>query len=354
MRIAACDPDAFYPLRSLVAGPFDNLEELSAIERFVRTVVLHDEIIMEFTPWPYQPELDEGFTEEEKEAGGRSVITGVGPVLTGYDFFTERTGPQSVPEIELSPALIDAAARFANAGEGNVYFKAHVDYLKRLLGVVVDGGSILICSGFGQQVVTTAQQYPTDLFQELDRDWQRYAEEIAHEGLGLLVPPVLGIVLTRCARRDAIPTVIRDLRDEWAPARRRVWDLLDCLRASRTLGEALRIREELSAASRLFSPVATDADTHPIRVFWELLTAAVAGATIAELSGGNPSVGAATNTVGQIARTLPALAREFGPAIFGRGAFDLARKIRRGTAQVEFGALSRLLSDTERQKLGLG
>jgi len=145
-KIAACDPDAFYPLRNLVAGPFDNLEDLPHIERLLRTAVLHDEIVMELTPHPHDPEMDEELTEEEQQAGGRAVIVAVGPVLTGYDFFTDRTGPPPpVPEIELSPALLETASQFANAGEGNVYFKAHVDYLKRLLGIVEQGGSVLLC-----------------------------------------------------------------------------------------------------------------------------------------------------------------------------------------------------------------
>jgi hypothetical protein len=48
MSVAVCDPDAFYPLRSLVAGPFNDLRDLIEVERFVRTVVLHDEISMGF------------------------------------------------------------------------------------------------------------------------------------------------------------------------------------------------------------------------------------------------------------------------------------------------------------------
>jgi hypothetical protein len=44
MSVAVCDQEAFYPLRSLVAGPFTDLRELIEVERFVRTVVLHDEI----------------------------------------------------------------------------------------------------------------------------------------------------------------------------------------------------------------------------------------------------------------------------------------------------------------------
>jgi hypothetical protein len=352
VRIAACDPDAFYPLRSLVQGPFYNLEELSAIERFLRTVVLHDEIVMEFPPNPYDPETDHELTEEEKQAGGRAVIVAFGPVLTGYNFFTERSGPQPVPEIDLSPALLETASQFANAGEGNVYFKAHVEYLKRVLGVVEQGGSVLLCDEFGQQAVETAQQYPEELFRQLDVDWQRYAQEAEQDGLGFLVPPVLGIVLTRCARRDAIPTVIRDLRNEWATAREKVWNLLDTLRRSQTLGEASEIRKALSNASRQFSSVATEGNTRPVRVFWDILAAAVSGAAIAQLSSGKPVIGAATSTVAQVARSLPSLAREFGPTLFGRGAFDLARRVRREASKVEFDALSRLLSDHEKRKLG--
>src|SRR5206468_285852 len=107
-----------------------------------------------------------------------------------------------------------------------------------------------------------------------------------------------------------------------------VWDLLDSLRTCRTIGEAREIENELLEASRLFSPDITDVDTRPIRVLWEIMASPVSGAATAQLSGGNPVMGAVTNAIGQVARSLPALAHEFGPAIFGRGAFDLARRVR--------------------------
>lgn len=354
MRTATCDPEAFYPLRRLVSGPFDSIEELAAIERLVRTVLLHDEMLMELSPLPDDPET-EAERELRDDAGqwaGRIVIAGIGPILTGYDFFTDRTGPQPVPDIELTAALIETASRHANADEGNVYFNAHIEFLKRVLGIVEQGGSALLCGDFGQQAITTARRYPELRFQQLDQDWQHYARQIEDDGLGLLIPPVLGVVLTRCARRDAIPTVIRDLREEWAGARKKVWHLLDALRTSRTLAEAVEIRKGLADASRLFCADATEVDTRPVRVLWEILAAAVAGAGVAALSGGNPAIGAATNTLGQVARAVPALAHEFGAAIFGRGAFDLARKVRRAVSQVELDALPRLLTEAERRGLG--
>jgi hypothetical protein len=337
----------------LVNGPFEDLGELPAIERFVRTVVLHDEIVMEGALLPFDPVAEEELSEEER-IYPRSVIVALRPSLDGYDFFKNDLGPRSEPgpEIDLSPALLETAARFANADDG-AYYRAHVDQLKRLLNVVEQGGSVLLCGEYGQEVVATAGRYPGELFRELDNNWQSYACDVERDGLGFLVPPVLGIVLTRCARRDAIPAVIRDLRDEWSDARKKVWNMLAALRKSRTLHEALKIRKELGVASRLFSPEAAEADTQPVRALWEILASASAGAAIAKLSGGKPAIGAATGAVNQIARSLPVLAHDFGPILFGRGALDLAKKVRRETARIELDALPSLLGDAENQKLGL-
>jgi hypothetical protein len=46
------------------------------------------------------------------------------------------------------------------------------------------------------------------------------------------------------------------------------------------------------------------------------------------------------------------LAREFVPALFGRGAFDLAKSVQRGVAKIQIDALPSLLRDGEKQKLG--
>ena len=74
-RVAVFDPEAFYPFRSLVKGPLSDLSELQAIERFIRALVLHDEMAMEVEPFPYQEEENE-WTEEETKAGTRNVYHG--------------------------------------------------------------------------------------------------------------------------------------------------------------------------------------------------------------------------------------------------------------------------------------
>jgi hypothetical protein len=349
MKTAVCDQEAFYPLRNLVEGPFRSVEDLTIIERLLRAVVLHDEIVMEFTPLPYDED-----TETTDEHGHRYNIVALGPVLTGYDFFSIHSGPRpAVPNLDLSADLLQVASTFANAGEGNAFFRAHVDHLKRVLAVAEQGGSVVLESDFCRHAIARVEQYPEALFRNLDQEWQNYAQQMQEDGLRLLVPPVLGIVLTRCARRDAIPAVISDLRNEWTDARLKVWELLDSLRCCRSLREAVEIRNELARASRLFSPETSEADTAPIRALWEVLGGAVAGAVTGTLLGGNPLIGAATGAVGHGVRTLPGIAREFGPVLFGRGALDLAKRVRGGAAKTELDALPALLSDAERRDLGL-
>ena len=183
-------------------------------------------------------------------------MVAIGPVLRGYDFFTERrrTREPECPDIPLSPALIAVAREFSNADEENVYYKAHIEYLQRIVSVVQKGGSALLAGEFGSAAIGASTRFPAQLFENLDQDWQQFAQEVEVGELGFVVPPVLSIILSRCARREAIPIIIKDLREEWADARTKVWDLMDQLKVVRTVGEALKIQQELAAASRLLSP----------------------------------------------------------------------------------------------------
>lgn len=354
MSVAVCDQKAFYPFRSLVNGPLTDLSELTKVERFVRTVVLHDEISMVLEPWPYDSYSEREFTEEEQRRGVRNVIVGIGPVLTGYDFFNDKLGVgEPMPDIMLSPALIEAARKYSNAEEGNVYYRAHIDYLRRIVGLVQKGGSALLAGEFGSAAIEASSKYPERLFENLDRDWQQFAREVDSGKIRFIVPPILSIILTRCARRNAITDVLKDLRYEWADARAKVWALLDQLKTVRTVRDMRKIKQELAAASLLMSPMQNAIDTRPLRVLWGLIAGSVAGAATAMISGGHPNIGAAIGAVGAASSSVPPLINELGPALFGRGAFDLARRVQHETLCGEYDALTRLLTDAEKRKLGL-
>jgi hypothetical protein len=77
----------------------------------------------------------------------------------------------------------------------------------------------------------------------------------------------------------------------------------------------------------------------------------VAGAVIEAFSADKPIVGAIVGAIGSAARSTSTLLQEFGPALFGRGAFDLARRVRRETSKVEFDAIARHVSDEEKEDL---
>jgi hypothetical protein len=215
------------------------------------------------------------------------------------------------------------------------------------------GGSLLLAEDGMKGAPEGDRAFPDALFTNLDESWREYALDVESGGFGFVVPPILGIILTRCARREAIPTVLIDLRNEWMSARRKVWRLLRSLKSCALLSEALEIKNELTTAAQLFAPEKSELDTHPIRILWDITSSLAAGAAIAAISGGSPVVGAVTGGVGQMARSAPSLVREFGPALFGKGAFDLAKRIRRAALGVDPRALERILSSSERQQLGL-
>jgi len=324
--------------------------ELAAAERFIRAVVLHDEICMELEPWPYEAEADPGFTDEEKAAGVRSVMVAIGPTLDGFDFFSVPGRAETTPSIQLSPALIETARKFSQAEPGNPHYKAHVKYLQRLATVVAGGGSALVSGKFGRTAIKRAAEYPDKLFETLDAQWQDFARRATEGDIGLAAPPLLSILLTRAAKREAIPTVLSDLRDEFADARRKVWQLLAELKDARTVEDAQRIKKQLATASELMSPASIDLAARPGRVLWNLVGSAVGGGATAVMSGGDPLIGAATGAVRAVGSAVP-LAGDFGRVLFARGAVDLARRVRRETLKVEYAALARHLTKAELAKL---
>ena len=221
-----------------------------------------------------------------------------------------------------------------------------------LAGHLESGGSVLVADA-AMTDLEQEKDRPEALFSELDSAWQQYANDAVNDGFGLLTPPVLGIVLTRCSNRAAIPSVLKDLRNEWFLARKKAWELLDALRTCSSLAQGIEIRSELAEASKLFSPQASEFDTRPVRVFWDITSGIAAGAAIGALSGGKPLIGAVTGGVGQLARSAPSILHEFGPALFGRGAFDLARRVRRAVSGIERDALRRIVTSSEGRNLGI-
>jgi len=143
--VAIFDPHAFYLFRRLVQGVLHNSNELQDIERFVRAIVLHDEMSMILEPLPYDPLADEEMSTNEP--GARNIIVGMGPVLSNYEgLLSIAKNLKPLSEEKFSSTLRDIAAEFSNAPPGNPYYKAHIEFDGKILAVSKDGGSI-ICEG---------------------------------------------------------------------------------------------------------------------------------------------------------------------------------------------------------------
>lgn len=348
-RVAVCDAEAFYPFRALVQGPLFDAGSFARIERFIRGVVLHDEMAMELEPHP-----DPGEVEDDRPLP-RNVVVAYGPTLNGYEeIVRSQVGEWSEPTSTLSDQLLQLAAHFSEAGPGNVYYKAHLDFIGRLLDVVRSGGSVICDGRVGDAAIGIATQVPTELFADLDRDWAEYVRSADAGDVGLIIPPLLTIVLHRAASREAIPEVVRDLRDELAEARRKIWSLVDRLRTVQTLQEAHDIGRELRAASAMMSPK-TEASDPPVRVFWDLFGAAAEGALDGAAAGGDPIRGAASAVVRAAVVKAVRSGKRLTATVFRRGAFDLGRRVRRDLLRAEppLAVLARLLSDAERERLGV-
>ena len=168
------------------------------------------------------------------------------------------------------------------------------------------------------------------------------------------MPPILNIILTRCKKRDNIPDNLKLLREEWTDARKKIWKLLRKLRNAQTLKEAHLIQQELTDASKHFSPLSQQINFSPVRIIWDLFAEGAGGAINSALSGGDPAIGALAAAWRKVSTNLARSGKQFGKLLFGRGAFDLARRVRKEVMNsCPKNNLSKLLTQSEKDALGL-
>lgn len=342
--VAVFDPDAFYPFRALVQGPFDRLEDLPRLERFFRAIILHDEMRMAIEPSP-----DPGHDEDDEEIGpeGRNVIFAFGPILSGYeDLFVSPIDPKRKIEITLCPELLNLAEELSRGEGENPYYQAYVEYFQQLIEVLGSSGSV-ICEGeAAERAELLGNQYPEKLFGSLDADWQRMAREIDTGRFGPMLPPIVALVLQRAQIREAIPVILRDLRDELTTARTSVWNAIRRLKSALTVSEMSDALRELDAASHALSVLSGDNRSSSGRVWWEIIGGAI-GAAATSITGA--IIGGALGPI------VTGAGDRLTSSLLSRGAVDLGRRLGRELVSVDLSAreLSRILGPSERAKLRL-
>ncbi|MBN2224712.1 MAG: hypothetical protein JW765_08585 [Deltaproteobacteria bacterium] len=96
-------------------------------------------------------------------------------------------------------------------------------------------------------------KWPDYLFKTLGEEYKRASEELRGPGMGVTLPPLTALLLSRARTRDDIPVTLRDLREEYTEARDELWSMLSEMWFAPTCEDQLKILRQLSnAASSLF------------------------------------------------------------------------------------------------------
>jgi len=254
-------------------------------------------------------------------------------------------------DVELSNELINVARQESDAHEGP-YYEAHVAFLQALVSTVQRGGSIICESEAAEHAIQVTSEIPDAVLNGVEEGWVEMVRSASEGNIGLVVPPFVSILLSRCARRGAILPVLRDMKAEYADGRNRIWDLMNELRNVTSIARAREIRHELEEAARAMNPQNEWPEFFPVRALWKLVMAVVGGAVVGQIAGGHPGAGAAVGAVNQAREIMAGANRR---AIFAGGVFDLARRINRDLRAVPRmpELLRPLLTQQERERFGI-
>jgi hypothetical protein len=356
LSVALFDSVTFHAFRRFIEGPIRGVEDLQIAERLVRAIVLHDEAILEEPPLQ-RPDGPDEESEELARLNGGLVITAFSAHIEPR--FDGLLLSHAAPHVELAgpaPWMHERARACSGAGPGDAFYNSHLSYCRTVAGVLDRDGSVVYESGYAE-LDGVGTPSAADVLPGLDAQWRDLIRSV-ERGVGLDLPPLLAVVMSRAQHRDAIVGVIRDLRDEWASPRRKVWELLRVMRHG-SLKERAAASRELEAASALFNPTGPTTTIPVVRAIWEVFSGA-AFSIAGSLTGGADPVTAASGGLGVFLKdALSAMHREdwslVADQLFRRGAFDLARRVRVALADVEPVRilLARHLSAEELSSLGL-
>jgi hypothetical protein len=106
-------------------------------------------------------------------------------------------------------------------------------------------------------------KWPDYLFKTLDEEYRQATEELRGPGLGVALPLLTTLLLSRAPSRSRIPEALRDIREEYEPDRDRLWTMLGEMWEAPTFKRQIGVLRTLEgAATSLFKtsfPERTDA-----------------------------------------------------------------------------------------------
>lgn len=91
--------------------------------------------------------------------------------------------------------------------------------------------------------------WPNRLFAIIDEDYTKTTRELRGLGLGVDLPLLTAVLLSRVNKRDDIPQLIVELRDEYEKARKELWTLLQEMWFAKSFKEQKKVLVTLEHAA---------------------------------------------------------------------------------------------------------
>lgn len=95
--------------------------------------------------------------------------------------------------------------------------------------------------------------WPRKLFEGFDEEYANASRQLRAPGISVDLPPMVALVLSRAGTRDAIPELLRDMREEYSHAREDLWRILrEMWTADRYESQLTYLRQLQAAADSLY------------------------------------------------------------------------------------------------------
>lgn len=268
LDVGLTDQYSLNRLTRLVNGGLRHINDLYAIEMALKAIIFH-ESIQSITPSAKIQILQESgaepfFTSLTPDADDTSVLqdvfnqSGFGVQLCGVDQligFSDDTLADAYilhhetsriakikeendkffklgipePSFSLNPSLVPIEYVAENKAEFfERVFTQDDSILQRFLKPAsISGHAIYIGDPLSRAKLSPIRNFNAEqFFGTLDKDWQEHYSYL-NRALNIPIPLFLTIILNRASGREDIPNQILLLRQEFAEARRQLWDLFD-------------------------------------------------------------------------------------------------------------------------------
>ena len=79
--------------------------------------------------------------------------------------------------------------------------------------------------GYDAAIAHIYQEWPDEIFHDLDKEYQDFLRKVRGPGTGLDLPPLIALIFSIARNRDDIPSTLVQMRQEYSGAREELWSM---------------------------------------------------------------------------------------------------------------------------------